>query len=200
MSPRLAGETAGNEDSTEQALFYPHYEFRPRSLSFFPLRFPDNGFDRGLMARKLASPAAGGVEEFGRQIGDLDADEPCLLHQDVVGCLRGNCRWSQPERFAMLFAVEAGAGNDRRVGQDPALPKETSTGPQHGELWVQSTQDVGMADSVKRPIPERKPAGRTDDASQRSDPLMLAAYHRTFQALNRQVGHDNFATRLPCEI
>jgi hypothetical protein len=57
-----------------------------------------------------------------------------------------------------------------------------------------------MAHSVKRPIAEGKPTGRTDDASERSDLLLLAPYHRAFQAFNRQVGHDNFAPVLLRQI
>lgn len=110
--------------------------------------------------------------------------------------MSGYRRRSFSDSFLVTDAVESWSNDDGGVCDAAPCCEETAAGSQHGELRLQSTQDIGVAQSVEGSLTEGETFRGTDDRSESPDPFFVGSDRGRAQSFDRQVGDDYFTPGL----
>src|SRR5206468_9154791 len=99
-------------------------------------------------------PRAGRGRELGGEIDGPNVDEAGRREQPRLIAARADSARTRLLRTPSLYGRQVRRNEDRRIRDSTARSQQASERSQHGELATQSTQNVGVYDRVKRPLPE----------------------------------------------
>lgn len=124
-------------------------------LSLLVLGDTTQGHELVVMLVVLLDPGPGRGRESGGVVGLFDVDEPGSLQEFALGSVGGDGDRPVAVGATPQLGTESGCRVDGEEGGASAGTKELAGGSQHGELGSQSTQHVGVHDSVEHLRAER---------------------------------------------
>ena len=120
---------------------------------------------------------------------------PRYLEQLPIWSLGLDMFRSGLQGLSVIGTAEAVCGMDHVKAHPASLPEDLVAGSQHGELLVQSTENVGVRNGIERAGPEWKPGARTDNkAALPRYPISLGAIPGPVHSSQRQVAEHDVTT------